>query len=168
MALIATDDGKSFKPCPEGIHPAVCVDVVDLGEMENVFKPGTKQHKCRIVWQVDEVDPENNKRFVVARMYTISLNEKASLRKDLQSWRGRAFTQEELKGFDLEKLIGVSCQVSVVHAVKDGKTYGNVDSVVALGKGMERLVPVEYIRVKDRPADAQQKNDEDDDSEVPF
>jgi len=30
MAIIAKDNRKEFTPAPEGLHQAVCVDVVDL------------------------------------------------------------------------------------------------------------------------------------------
>jgi hypothetical protein len=156
MALIATENGgKEFTPAPEGLHPAVCVDIVDMGEVENKFKPGTKQHKCRIVWQIAETDPDNeDKRFIVSGFYTVSLNEKANLRKDLENWRGRKFTSEELKGFDLEKLIGVNCQINVIHYQKPGgPTYANVETIVPIGKGMARMVPTDYVRVQDRPKD---------------
>lgn len=170
MPLIATDEGKSFRPCPEGLHPAVCVDVIDMGEVDNKFKPGTKQHKCRIVWQIEETDPENeDKRFIVSGFYTVSLNEKANLRKDLESWKGRKFTAEELKGFDLEKLIGVNCQINVVHYRKpdSSRIYGNVEAIVPLGKGMERLVPLAYVRMKDR-TDKAEPSAQGEDDEVPF
>lgn len=170
MPLIATDAGTAFKPAPEGLHPAVCVDVIDMGEVENKFKPGTKQHKCRVVWQIEETDPENdNKRFIVSGFYTVSLNEKANLRKDLENWRGRKFTAEELKGFDLEKLIGVNCQINVVHYQKpDGKIYGNVEAIVPLGKGMDRMTPLDYVRKKDRVDTAEATGTTAEEDEVPF
>ena len=41
----------------------------------------------------------DGKPFLVRRRYTASLHEKSALRKDLESWRGRAFTNVELDGF---------------------------------------------------------------------
>lgn len=173
MGVVAKDDGgKNFAPCPEGLHQAVCVDIVDMGEMDNKFNAGKKQHKARIVWQVDVENHENkNKPFEVSRLYTVSLNEKASLRKDLEGWRGRKFTADELKGFDLDVLIGVNCQVNVVHFTNlEGKTYGNVQTIVPISKNMERIKAREYVRVQDRDpkdqVDGQSANGEDDD--IPF
>ena len=171
--MIATDSaGKDFPACPERMHQAVCVDIVDLGLMDNKFNPdGAKQRKARIVWQVDEDDPETGKRFEVSRMYTVSLNEKASLRRDLQGWRGRAFTADELKGFDLEKLLGVNGQVNVVHYTKpdNGKVYANVQTIVPLSKGQEKIVQRDYVRVKDRDKSAQAHAESDANEEyVPF
>jgi hypothetical protein len=64
--------------------------------------------------------------------------------------RGRAFTDSELMGFDLESLIGLPCLLNVVHVTRDGTTYSNVSSVMRLPKGMTRLQPRDYVRVKDR------------------
>ena len=175
MSIVASDPGgKEFTPAPEGLHSAVCVDVVDLGVQPNKFNPEKPQHKVRIVWQIEETDPSNqDKRFIVSQMYTLSLHEKASLRKDLEGWRARRFEASELKGFDLEKLLGVPCQVQIIHNVSEtnGKTYANVQAIVPLGKGMTKLVPdAHYVRVCDRPADGQisKPHGADDDSEVPF
>ena len=67
-------------------------------------------------------------------MYTLSLSEKANLRRDLENWRGKAFTPEELKGFDISKLLGKPCQIGVTHDTKDGKTYANISGVMGLSK----------------------------------
>jgi hypothetical protein len=49
----------------------------------------------------------------VGKWYTASIGEKANLRKDLVNWRGREFTDDELKGFDVKKLLGVPCMLSL-------------------------------------------------------
>ena len=54
--------------------------------------------------RLDLIDETHGRRFDVARVYTLCLHERAALRKDLESWRGRKFTEQELDGFDLEKL----------------------------------------------------------------
>ena len=55
----------------------------------------------------------------------------------LENWRGRAFTQEEMDGFDLRNVLGKPCMISVVHGTKsDGSTYAKVGSVSKMPKGM--------------------------------
>ena len=54
----------------------------------------------------------------ISETYTNSLGEKANLRKMLENWRGRAFTQEEMDGFDLRNVLGKACMISVVHGTK--------------------------------------------------
>lgn len=152
MGIIATGgDGKKFETAPAGLYQGICVDVVDLGVVEVTYSGETKrQHKVRIAWQIHEAD-SMGRRFLVQKRYTLSLHEKASLRKDLESWRGQAFTADELKGFDLEKLLGANCQLNVNHAERDGSVYANVIGIVPLGRGMAKLpVDTHYVRVKDR------------------
>lgn len=173
MPIIATvGDSKNYTPAPEGTHQAICVDVIDLGMLPNTFKPGTTQHKINVVWQIDEVR-DDGKRHQVYKRYTLSLNEKANLRHDLESWRGRAFTRDEEMGFDVEKLIGVNCLVNVQHNSKDGKTYANVKSVMPLIRGMAKIGPVDYKRHEpDAPPEEQAPDDVTDpgmvDDDIPF
>lgn len=157
MAIIAKASGSSFVPCPEGAHAAVCVDVVDLGELE-VTWGGTKkkQHKIRIVWQIAEVMADN-KPYLASKRYTLSLHEKAGLRKDLESWRGKAFTEPELQGFDVEAVLSVPCLINVMHqkSQTNGETYANVTAVMRLPKGMEAPTPRNYVRVCERKPEDQ-------------
>lgn len=144
--IIATaNDSKSYEPCPAGTHHAVCADVIDLGMKPNPFKPGAQQHKIDIAWQVSELR-EDGKRFVVYKRYTLSLNEKATLRHDLESWRGKPFTEDELRGFDVERLIGANGLVNIQHHVSGDKTYANVVAVTPLIKGMVKMAPEGYER----------------------
>lgn len=153
MAIYAKDTRPEFTPAPEGLHQAVCVDVIDLGLQKSTYEGKTSErHMVRLVWQIEEED-ENGRRFTPSQSYTNSLNEKAKLRQHLEAWRGRKFTDKELDdpGFDLEVLIGVNCQIQVVHNIGSSKrTYANVQAVVPLGKGMTKMRPEGYVRVKDR------------------
>ena len=56
-------------------------------------------------------------------------DEKATLLKDLQAWRGKEFTPEELDGFSLEVLLGKFCMVNITHSDYNDKTYANISSV---------------------------------------
>lgn len=148
MPIIATaGTSKSYTPAPEGTHQAVCVDVIDKGEQPNPFKPGTTQRKIDIAWQIAE-RRDDEKRYVVYKRYTLSLNEKATLRHDLESWRGKPFTREEEMGFDVETVISANCLVNVQHkASADGsRTYANVIAVMPLVKGMPKMVADDYQR----------------------
>lgn len=148
MAIMATDSGGGdFTPVPEGTHFAVCDMVVDFGKQKTTYMGDeTIKHQIYIRWQipaerVEWKDGDNQKHegpAVIGKTYTLSLGEKANLRKDLQAWRGRAFTEEELRGFDVSKLLGVAATVTVNHSEKNGKTYANVTSVGGIPKGMDR------------------------------
>jgi hypothetical protein len=149
VSLMARRPQLARALAPAGIHSAVCVDVQDLGLLQGAY--GAK-HKIRLVWQLDALDPEAGRRVEVARVYTLSLHERAALRQDLERWRGRKFTDQELDlGFDLEKVIGANCQVVVSHALGDNAaTYANVDSVLPAAKGAPKLAAEAFVRLKDR------------------
>lgn len=171
MAIYVSDSGGgTFTPHPTGLFRMVCVDVIDNGVCETTYGP---KHKITIRWQSDETN-DKGQRLTVQKRYTASLNEKASLRHDLDSWRGKAFTEQEARKFDLETLIGVNAMVNVVHrAGSDGKTWANVASLAPLMKGMEKLAPApDYIRQQDR-TDTPEPNEVPDappitDDDIPF
>jgi hypothetical protein len=152
--------GGDFQPCPEGVHNAVCVDVVDLGVLET---PWGSKHKLRIVWEV-EAKMDDGRPFTVRRQFTASLHEKSELCKCLKSWRGRPFTKEELAGFDTEKIVGASAVLVVGHDEKDGNCWANV---TAVSKATKKLEPSgKYVRVKDREEN-QPGNGQGGESELP-
>jgi hypothetical protein len=104
----------------------------------------------KFVFQIED-DMESGKPFVVSRRFTISLHKKAALRAAIESWRGRALTETEIRdGFDLESLIGSACSLNVVHVARDGATFANVSSIMRLPKGMKALRARDYVRDKDR------------------
>ena len=143
MALIIKGTDGDFTPAPPGLHQAVCVDVVDLGIVDGTFGP---KRKLKIVWQLRSRN-EKNERFQVRATYTQSLHEKSRLRHDLESWRGRPFTKDELRAMDAEKLIGANCQIQVAHRVsQQGRTYANAQAIVPLAKGMVKLEAENYER----------------------
>jgi len=153
---VIVSEGTSFKPAPEGQWRAVCVDVVEMPQMQTAF--GLKD-KLRLVWQIEETDPENEgKPYIVVAFFTASIHEKAALRKFLEAWRAKKFTPEELAGFDVEKLIGVNAYLQVQHSEPvNGKVYANVSSIMPLPKGMHKVAATaDYVRVKDRPKDGAQ------------
>lgn len=151
MSLIVSEQEREYRLPPEGMMSGVCCDVQDKGEELNAFN-GKMQRKVRLVFQIDELHPDFKRPFEVSSTYVLSLHEKANLRKVLATWRGRDFTAQELKGFDLEKLIGIPCQVQVQHRTSaKGRTFANVVAIVPLGKGMKALaVSPDYKRLKDR------------------
>lgn len=156
MAIVAKasgGDGKTFDPAPAGVHQGVCVDVIDLGVLDVTWQgKSKKQHKINVAWQIAE-KRDDGKPFLVFKRYTLSLNEKASLRKDLESWRGKAFTRDEEMGFDVESVIGANCLLNIQHNQVADKTYANVVSIMPLVKGMPKIEASDYIRKQDRPSE---------------
>lgn len=138
---VADSGGGDFKLPPEGNHLAVCFALIDMGMQESSYNGETKvQHKIRVGWELHTDERlEDGRLFSVWKNYTASLHEKATLRQDLERWRGRSFTAEELEGFDLKAVVGVPCLVQVTHkTVEGGKTYANVTGVSSLPRGMPK------------------------------
>lgn len=155
MAILAKKTGNDgdFELCPVGLYDAVCVDVVDLGLETTTWQGKTKsQHKVRIVWLLGKVQ-STGKPFQAMKKYTLSLSDKATLRADLESWRGKPFTEEELNGFDLERLIGAPCRILINHyqGKGDGKTRHGVQSLIK-AEGKVNINTAGYVRKKDRPS----------------
>lgn len=180
MAIVAkaSGDGQTFTPAPAGVHQAVCVDVVDLGLLDVTWQGVKKtQHKVNVAWQIAE-DRDDGKPYLVFKRYTLSLSEKANLRKDLESWRGKKFTRDEEMGFDIERLIGVNCLLNITHNEVKDKTYANVVSIMPLAKGMATINARDYVRKVDRRTDEAEaattsRDDEDNpppitDDDIPF
>lgn len=150
MAIMATDTGggTDFKPVPAGNHRAVCSMIVDLGQqrIQSQMYGESVKHQIYVAWELpDETIEWTDKEGVaragpmrIGKTYTVSLHENANLRADLESWRGRAFTEEERKGFDITRLAGVAGLVNVTHKDTNGKTYANVTAVTPLPKATEK------------------------------
>jgi hypothetical protein len=138
MSFYVEDKGGNFERCPPGMHLARCYRIVDLGTQKSEYMGQTKYlHKIMIGWElhgVDEVGKPltmfDGRPFAIFKNYTLSWSEKANLRLDLQSWRGKPFSQEEMRKFDLKNVLGVWCMLNVIERQgQNGNTYSNVDSV---------------------------------------
>lgn len=140
MIVSETAGGAAFTPCPAGSYLGRCVRLVDLGTQTTDYQGEAKTaHKVLLAFEVLDSDTrrDDGQPYVLSKRYTLSLHEKAALRKDLASWRGRDFTPEELKGFDLRNVLGKDCFISVVETTKGDKRYSNIASIMKPPKGMQ-------------------------------
>ena len=166
MSIVAKENISEYSTAPEGLWPAVCCDVIDLGIVDSQWG---ESHQIEIRWQLEDNDPKTERPFMVLRRYRLSLHEKSNLRPMLEAWRGRKFNEEELTGFDLEKLVGVNCQVQVIHGIKStGGTFAKVQAVVGPAKGTAKLAVRNYQRVIDRPKQQGTDSHSDADESAPF
>jgi hypothetical protein len=153
MSFLAKDSGGGdFKKVPPGAYIGRCYSLIDLGTQLTSGQYGEKlQHKIRIAWELfgeDEAGQPltidvNGKQMplTISKSYTMSLHEKASLRKDLAAWRGKDFTDEEAKGFDVSKLVGAYCMVNATTGETNGKTYTNVAGLTPLPGALKNVKP---------------------------
>ncbi len=144
MGLTVRDPGGGdFERVPTGVHSAVCARYYDLG-MQPGFE-GQPTHKVVMLWEIDEryqAGDYAGNRMRVSKTYTASLSSKANMRKDLESWRGRPFTEQELEGFDLDKILGAQCTLNLTEVTtKAGKKWTTVAAIMPPLKGVETMVP---------------------------
>lgn len=151
MGVVASAQGesKNFEKPEELIQQGVLADVVDKGMVPNKFKPGTTQHKAYFTWILEEKDSEGkNKR--VFESFTVSLHEKASLRKRLQEFGLKVSKDTKV---DLDSYIGT--KRTLVLSKEDGDNGEPYVKVLATqkpqGGGID--VPADFVRKQDRKQD---------------
>lgn len=142
MAITATNSGVKRELIPADTYVARCYSMIHVGTNEEEIMGETKRlNKVRLTWELpNELRDFDGvqKPLVISKEYTLSMHEKATLRKDLESWRGLGFTEEEAKSFDVTKLLGIPCMLSVVHTKsKSGDMYAKIGSISKIMKGMQ-------------------------------
>jgi hypothetical protein len=135
--VLQSKAGGDFKPHPEGIHPAVCVDVIDLGMVESEFQGQRRLvNKVRLAFESEQKN-EDGKNCIVTKTFTASLHPKAKLADFLGKWRGKPVVPGE--SIDLAKLVGANCTLVVSHQQSmTGRTYASIDAV---SKPTKRVAP---------------------------
>lgn len=133
MSKWSDSGAKEWEQPETGNQVARCIRVIELGTQKKEYQGQTSwKRQTLVVWEL----PDNlmtygehaGKPFTISQFYTASLGEKANLRRDLEGWRGKAFTQEELNGFDQRKIIGQPCMLNLID--REGKVrIGGVSSI---------------------------------------
>jgi hypothetical protein len=149
-------EGNDFITVEPGTYVARCYSMIEIGTIETEYK-GTKkkQHKASVTWELptetaifhEEKGPEP---FVVSKKYTLSMYKDANLRKDLESWRGKGYSEDEAKRFDITKLIGQPCLITVIQKQRPDdptKTYTSVENVTKMMKDQECPPQINPTRV---------------------
>ncbi len=146
-------DSGEFELAPQGSTVAVCYRVIDLGTQQTNF--GAK-HQILISWELPDELMKDGRPFSIGKKYTYSSHEKSALRRDLESWRGMPFKNEEIENFDISKLIGAGCMIGIIHKETDRSTFANVDAILRLPRGVKppslRNEPV-CLNLAERPFD---------------
>ena len=139
--------GGTFTPVPPGMHLARCYRIVDMGTQKSVWQGKEKHlHKVMIQFEIHSEDAngtplltDKGEPLSISKNMTASLGEKAALRIELENWRSRPFTPEELNGFELKNILGAWAMLSVIKAAgADGKEYTNISSINPVAAAMRR------------------------------
>lgn len=125
---------------PEGSHVARTYSLVELGTI-----PGYQeklQHKIRLSFELPNElhefkEGEGEKPFSISQEYTLSVNEKANLRKLLHSVVGKSLSDSEAEAYNLEDLVGKPLVVTVVHKKGDRGEFAVIEGTSPIMKGTE-------------------------------
>lgn len=154
MSLTLKQGDNDFEKLEKGIYHATCFRMVDLGTQDNTYKGETnKRLKVRLDFEITEaLDPDTNqvlmadgRPFGVGKEYTASLFESANLRKDLESWRGKSFTQEELDSLELTDFLGCTVKIEVGLTQQTAEFAGGNPKIMRLSEprnGTEQVATV--------------------------
>lgn len=144
MAILATTNSTPKELIPTGNYIARCYQMIEIGTVvENIMGQEKVLKKVRIGWELPtelRVFKEENgeQPLVISKEYTLSLHEKSSLRKDLKSWRGKDFTEDEARSFDITKLIGVPCMLNIIHKPSKSdptRLFEEISGITSVPKG---------------------------------
>lgn len=144
---IRKSEGKDFKITPAGNHVARCYQILHIGSIPSTF-PGENKNvsKTRLTFELpDELNEfrkdEGLKPFSISVEHTVSMNEKANLRKFIEGWLGETLPEEEeaCKSFNLHSMIGKTCMLNVVHkpSRKTNKPFALIVGASPVPKGIE-------------------------------
>jgi hypothetical protein len=120
------------QPIPPGNYFGVIISVYDIGTQEGQFGAN---HKIVAVTELHKkhgpaVDGKGH-GFTIPAFYTLSLNAKANLHRDVEAITGRVFGDDD--EFDIEDLIGLAYRLTIVeHTKPDGSKVGKIGSIMRL------------------------------------
>jgi len=157
--MILEDTGSNFKPVPAGMHLARCYRIIDMGTQETSYEGKIDyKRKLKFVWEVHSEDDdgtplktEKNEPFVITKDYTNTWGDKGTLRKDLQSWRGREFTAEEQRRFDIKNVLDKWCMLNITHKPKKSGSgvYANVTTLTPVPSQIKSVgLPVPFNKAE--------------------
>lgn len=139
--IIAGQSESSFEIVPAGNYVARCYAMIEIGTVYDEHWDKYKK-EVRISWELPNKkkvfhEDKGEQPYSMHKRYTLSMSEKANLRHDLESWRGKGFTDQEAKAFDVTKLLGVPCMLNVIHRTnKKGNPYATIGSISPLPEGV--------------------------------
>lgn len=144
MAINASTQTQTRELIPSGNYIARCYSMIHVGtNIENIMGSDKILNKVRITWELPTElrvfnEEKGEQPMVISKEYTLSMHEKANLRKDLESWRGKGFTEKEAENFDITKLLGIPCMLSIIHkTAKNNNNYATISGIATLPKGTE-------------------------------
>jgi hypothetical protein len=143
--------GSSIPPLEAGVYHGVLVGIYDIGTQTSTYLGQESQkRKGVVVWElvgqrISGTDPQSGEAYdrprTLSSRYTLSMGDKAKLRRDVEAVQGKRMSREEAAKFDLSSLLGMNAQLQITLREVDGKTYTDIQSVMALMKNQPQVEP---------------------------
>ena len=129
------ESGSGFPDVEPGNYVGRCYRVIELGTTHEEYQGEVKtRNRLMISFELPDELMNDGRPFSVTWWVTNSLHKKANLRIGLETWRKKAFSEEELAGFDLATIAGVPGMVTVT---QNARGRSMVAGVGPLPKGMK-------------------------------
>ena len=131
------DEGGSYEQPPTGPQAAVLTQIVDIGTHTDTSTTYGTQRRHQVIfrWEMAET-MTSGEPYTIQKFYTLSMHEKANLRRDLESWRGKALDANET--IEIDAVLGKPCLLNVTES-ETGKS--KIASISRLPKGMDAPTP---------------------------
>jgi hypothetical protein len=137
--LKAIKQESSYEPVKPGSYVARLYSIIELGTMTSSNPNYRPSNKVKLGWELPTVmtEGENGPRpETVSRDFGLTMGKKGKLRPMIEGWFGRSFpSEDEAYDFDLTKLIGKTCIISISNDTDDDKVYANITGVSPLIAG---------------------------------
>ncbi len=153
MPTIAPKQSSNYEQIKAGTHIARLYQILHIGTQDVEWQGQIKQqYKIRLSFEFPNQtkvfkEGEPAKPMVLSQEYTLSMGEKANLRKIVEGMIGTSLQEKEAESFDLEDLLGKACLVSVKHKESKGKMYANIATTAPLMEGQVAPAQVNESRV---------------------
>ena len=140
MKASASSGNAQKKTAPQGAHIGRCYQIIDLGTTEDK-KFGGRKRKVQFLFELPNElavfdESKGEQPFYVRTSMTLSMSEKANLRKFIESWIGKSMTDKEASNFEIMDLLGIPAMLNVAHRTTDAGTFANIMSISPLPKGI--------------------------------
>lgn len=106
-----------------GVYNAVCYSVIDVGTSESKFD-GKKKRNLVLGWKLLDKHYSDGNNLKIHKTVTFSMNEKATLRRFIQSWF--AGQNVDLDDFNFKTLLNRGCSLVVSPNSNGNNTVSNV------------------------------------------
>lgn len=140
---------KEFKIQPAGNHIARVYSVIHLGiQAEEYMGEEKLMDKVRIGFELpleNTVFKEGDepKPFTISQEYTLSMGDKANLRKLVEGMIGHGLLEQDAVSFDVLDLMGRACMLNVIHKTSaKGNEYAQIVGAAPLPKGIDAPIQV--------------------------